>query len=47
MVIKKSPYGHDDDEIKKTPEKKNKGVIHQVITENETEIHQDALDRVI
>ena len=44
MAIEKLPDGHDDDE-KKTPEK-NKGEIHKVITENETEIHRYALDKV-
>ena len=39
--------GHDDDEKEITAERKEKGEIHRVITENETKFYQDALDKVI
>ena len=43
--MEKYPDDHDDEEKKKIELKK--GELHKVIYKNITELHQDALDKVI
>ena len=47
MVLEQFPYGRDNDEKKITPEKKDKNLIHRVITEMGKETNQDTLDKLI
>ena len=46
-LIEVFPESCDYDETQKTSEKRKRGVIHRVITENQNEINRDTLDKLI